>query len=443
MQPENTFTQFARYASLHVLGMLSLSLYILADTYFVANGLGADGLTALNLAIPVYSFISGAGQMLGVGGAIRYALAKGQGRQAEGDRVFTGAVCLAALLALLFFACGLAASGAITRLLGADAAVFQMTRTYLRMILLFAPLFMLNEVLISFVRNDGQPRLAMLAMAASSFSNILLDYVFIFPLGMGIFGAVLATGIAPLCSMAVLSLHWLRRRNQFHLVRGRVPLRLLASIVPVGFPSLVSSVSSGLVMLVFNLLILRLEGNVGVAAYGVVANLSLVVTALFNGVAQGAQPLLSRAYGRREAAQVKRLARYAGVSVLALSALLYGAIFLGSGPIARAFNSQRDGHMQALAVAGLKLYFTALFFASFNTVVSAFFTATGRPLPAQALSLLRGFLLILPLAFLLAALWGITGVWLAYPLTECAAALLGLPLFIRCQKSPVPPAGGA
>lgn len=156
---KGTLREFARYTSLNVLGMIALSCYILADTFFVSLGLGADGLTALNLAIPVYSFIHGSGLMIGMGGGTRYSILKSQGNHQEADRVFTNVLYLAAVLAALFVAAGLLFAGDLVRLFGGTGAVFTMCRTYLRVILLFAPAFLMNNVLLCFVRNDGAPSL--------------------------------------------------------------------------------------------------------------------------------------------------------------------------------------------------------------------------------------------------------------------------------------------
>ena len=230
--------EFARYASLNVLGMLALSCYILADTFFVSLGLGAEGLAALNLAIPVYSFIHGSGLMAGMGGGTRYSILKSQGNHREADRVFTHGLYLAAGLAALFVAVGLLFPGDIARLFGGTGAVFSMAKTYLRVILLFAPAFLLNNLLLCFVRNDGAPQLSMAAMIGGSLSNVVLDWVFIFPGNMGIFGAAFATGLAPIISMGILSPHFLRGKKPIppcglpapggaagenHLQRGALP----------------------------------------------------------------------------------------------------------------------------------------------------------------------------------------------------------------------------
>lgn len=205
MEYRSCLTNYIKYTTLNVLGMIGLSCYILADTFFVSKGLGAQGLAALNLAIPFYSFIHGSGLMLGMGGATRYSIATSQGRHQEGNLFFTNTLWIGLGLACVFLCCGLFFTGPMARLAGANEDIFQMTQTYLRVILLFSPMFILNDILIAFVRNDGQPRIAMLAMLAGSLSNIFLDYLLIFPFQLGIFGAAFATGLAPVISMGVLS----------------------------------------------------------------------------------------------------------------------------------------------------------------------------------------------------------------------------------------------
>ena len=139
MSGASPLKDFARYTSLNVLGMIALSCYILADTFFVSLGLGADGLAALNLAIPIYNFIHGSGLMIGMGGGTRYSILQSQGNRREANKVFTHVLYLAAVLAAFFVAVGLLFAGDIVRLFGGAGNVFTMARTYLRVILLFCP----------------------------------------------------------------------------------------------------------------------------------------------------------------------------------------------------------------------------------------------------------------------------------------------------------------
>lgn len=432
------FKNFIRYATLNVLGMVGISCYILADTFFVANGVGADGLAALNLSIPVYSFIHGSALMLGIGGATKYTIAQSQGEHRRADLIFSNCLVTALLLSLLFVGLGLGCSTQIARLLKADSQLLPMTSSYLTIILLFAPFFMTNELLLAFVRNDGNPGIAICAMISGSVANIILDYVFIYPLQMGIFGAALATGIAPIVSMLILSLHKLRGSNQFHLRPCRLHRETIWGSILLGFPSLVTECSAGLVMIVFNTVILNLAGNIGVAAYGVIANIALVTTAIYTGLAQGIQPLVSSAYGQRDRTAISQYFRYAMWSLAISSVLLYGAMGYWTEEIAAAFNSERNQQLQTIAEQGLLLYFTSVPFTGYNVVLSSFFTSVEQPLPAHCISLLRGLILVLPMALIFSALWGLTGVWLTVPAAELASALVSY-LFWKKRRTTLTP----
>lgn len=432
MNQTKDLKEFIKYAALNVMGMTGLSCYILADTFFISKGLGANGLTALNLAIPVYSLIHGSGLMLGMGGATKYSILKSQKNWGQTNKIFTNTVYLAGILAIAFLLTGIFLTRVLTAFLGADQEVFGMTATYLRVILLFAPAFLINDILICFVRNDGDPKLAMLAMLGGSLSNVLLDYLFIFPLKLGIFGAVFATGLAPLISIMILSVYFLKKRNQFRMTREKPHPETEKTVVKLGIPSLIGEVSSGVVILVFNSIILKLQGNTGVAAYGVIANLSLVVMAVYTGIAQGMQPLISKAWGRYEIRTCKRILSYAMITMAAVSIVVYAVIFFLADPIAGIFNSENNRLLQEIAVTGLKLYFTASVFAGFNLIISIYFTSVELALPAQLISILRGVVLIVPMAFLLSGLFGMSGVWLAFPAAEFLTAVTGL--FLYCSK---------
>ena len=434
MKESSCFREFLKYSSLNVLGMIALSCYILADTFFVSKALGANGLTALNLAIPVYNFINGSGLMIGMGGGTKYAISKSQGKMKQASQAFTNAAALTALIAACFFLLGLFASAPIARMLGADDTVFEMSRTYLQVLLLFSPMFMTNNLLLCFIRNDGAPQLSMAAMITGSLSNVVLDYVFMFPLGMGIFGAVLATGLAPVISILVQSPYLLTKKNQFHLVRCRLSARLSLGIFSSGLPSLITEVSSGIVIIIFNRIILGLDGNTGVAAYGVIANLSLVVIAIYTGISQGIQPILSSNYGKGIRENVQAILRYAATTVVILSAGVYLCMFFGAEPITAIFNSEKNQILQEIAEAGLKIYFTGCVFAGLNIIFSVYFTSTERPLPAQIISVMRGFIVIIPMSFLLSAIAGLPGVWASFPATEFLVSVAGVGLYAVMRK---------
>lgn len=431
---EHCLQDFLRYSLSSVLGMLGLSCYILADTFFIAAATGADGLTALNLALPVYNLIHGCGLMFGMGGATKFSILLGQGEKQEADKLFTNTVILTAVTAALFVIVGALFTEPLASLLGSSGSVYPLTVTYLRWLLLFAPSFMTNDVLLGFIRNDGKPKLAMTSMMISSFSNILLDYIFIFPLQMGIFGAIFATGLSPLIGIFIMLLGSEKPGRGFHLKKALPNLRLSAQLMSLGFPSLLGQVSSGVVMVVFNFLTLSLAGNTGVAAYGVVANFAMIIVSVYTGVAQGAQPLLSENYGSGNRTAVQKLMKYSLVTVAMLSLLFYAGTSLFSGPLVAMFNGEGNTMLQSIAEEGMWLYFLSNIFVGYNTIVATYFTSVDVPAPAQLLSLLRGILLLVPFAFLLAFAFGMRGVWLSYPAAEAVTAAAGYFLMKKLSK---------
>lgn len=426
--------EFARYVSLNVMGMIGLSCYILADTYFVSAGLGTNGLAALNLAIPVYNLIHGCGLMLGMGGATRYSILKNGGNGSESRGVFTHTLLMGAVLMLAFVLTGIFGSSLVAELLGAEGEIFGMTRTYLQVLLIGSPVFMMNDILICFVRNDAAPQLSMAAMLSGSFSNILLDYIFIFPLRMGIFGAVIATVLSSGISMLVVSSHLFRRRNGFHLCCCRLDWRMAGTMVGCGLPSFASELSAGVVMVVWNMILLGLGGNVAVAAYGVTANLSLVVLATYTGIAQGIQPLISRYYATGESEKRGAIFRYAIFTIAVLSGVIYLLLLLGAEPVAMIFNSERDMQLQQIAVQAIRLYFIGAFFAGLNILLAINFAASDQPGPANLVSLLRGFIVVIPMAFIMAWLWGMDGLWLSFPVSEGITSAVGLAVWLNGRR---------
>ena len=418
---------------------------------------GATGLAALNIALPLYNLMNGIGLMIGVGSATHFHDLPRAGPAAGGrPRVHARGQASAWRRVLFFLLLGLLAGGPLARLLGADADTFPLTRVYLRTLLCFGPFFVMNNVLLAFVRNDGGPNRAMAGMIIGSLSNVVMDYVFIFPLGMGMFGAALATGVSPIISILILSGHLRAPSRGFHLLRARPRLRLLPALCTPGLPSLISELSSGVVLLLFNQVLLRLAGNTGVAAYGIVANLALVAVAIFTGLSTGTQPLVSHSSGTGAAAALRRLLRYGVLTALAIATVLFALVFAFAGPIAAAFNSAGDPVLADYAVTGLRIYFLGFWCAGLNIVSAAFFSASGRAAQGFAISLLRGVIVIPPVLLALTALAGVHGVWATFPTVEAIVAVLTLvciwrafrrtdtaaaPESGRIQKEP--PAGGS
>lgn len=409
--------KFIKYTSVNILGMIGLSLYILADTYFVSKALGSTGIASLNLSISIYSIIHGLGLMIGIGGATKFIILKTQ-KNEKANHVFSTSLKVGLMVAVVLILTGIFASEQLAISLGADSLTLPLTQTYLTTILVFAPFFIVNNILLAFVRNDNNPNLSMIAMLVGSFSNIVLDYIFIFIFNMGIFGAAFATGLAPIISIGVLIVHFVYKNNTFKLIRNKLELSLIYDIFSLGLSSFIIEVSSAVALITFNIVILRLEGNEGVAAYAIVANLALVANAIFTGLAHGAQPLISNYFGLKELDKLKKTRTYALITSVLIASVIYAVTLVFSESMIQVFNSENNSHVAQLADTGLKFYFLDFFFAGVNIVVTMVLSATENIREALSISLSRGLIFIIPIVLLTSYYWDMVGVWLAFVITE-------------------------
>lgn len=409
--------QFAKYVSQNVLGMVGISLYILADTFFISKAVGTKGITALNLVLPVYSLIFAIGSMIGVGSGIRFAVARSRGLE-DADSYFFNALFCGTVIGVAFMLLGLFFSENIMTLLGADAEIVAVGAPYTRIFMLFSPCFIWNYICNAFVRNDRAPSIAMVATLFSSLFNIVMDYVLMFPLELGMVGAALATACSPIVGVLICCIHFFGKNCHVVVKPVKPSVKMLFRSCQVGVSAFVGEISSGVTTAVFNFIILGLAGNVGVAAYGIVANTSLVAVAMFNGISQGSQPLLSEFYGKGNQEKVKKTVRLGLGTAVVFAFAMIALVYVGADSIVAIFNSEGNAELAAYAGIGLKLYFLGFLFAGINIVGTGVLSAVEAARWAFIASILRGFVAIIFCAFVLAFLFGMNGVWLAFPAAE-------------------------
>lgn len=431
---QSVFRTFIKYVTLNILGMIGLSCYILADTFFVSKAMGLSGLAALNFAISVYSVIHGTGLMIGIGGATRFSILKSQDKDEKASKIFSMSTKIGLTIGIIFAIMGIFGSKSLALSLGADGETLPLTKKYLETILCFAPFFISNNILLAFIRNDKNPKLSMMAMLAGSFSNIILDYIFMFPLKMGMFGAAFATGLAPIISIGVLSFHFIKKKNSFTYVPVKTVWSSVIDILNLGVSAFITEISSAVVLITFNLVILKLSGNLGVASYGIVANIALVGVSIFTGVGQGIQPLISRGYGRKDRKTIKKVLQFALITSLVMALGIYLGIFFNQESIIQIFNSEENMEILRMAKAGLKIYFLGFFFAGINVIITVYLSATEHPKEAFMVSVARGCVIIVPLVLLLSKMWNMDGVWFSFALTEALVTMLAIFLILKSEK---------
>lgn len=426
--------QLRRYILPNILAMVGISCYVLADTFFISLQAGADGITALNLTLPLYALMFALGAMVGIGSATRYSLCKSFSPE-EALSYFFNSLFWTLLLSLPFVAAGIFAPDTVLRWMGADDTIVAIGTSYIRIALCYAPFFMLNYTFTAFVRNDNAPNIAMTATLVSGMFNIVFDYIFMFPMGLGMVGAALATGISPIVSMSICMVHYLSAKNNVKF-RWQVPsfTKLVRSCV-LGFVAFVGEISSGLTTMVFNFLLLGLGGNIAVAAYGVVANIALVGTALFNGISQGLQPLASLVHGQSDTQGETQIYRYSLRIGMGIALALVASVWIWGDEMVALFNSEGSSQLAGYAGPGIRLYFLGFLCAVVNIIQAGFFSAIGKGLASSAIAFCRGVGAIVIFAFVLSNAFGITGVWLAFPAAEIFTFLLTILLRRRFSRN--------
>lgn len=409
--------QFFKYVLQSVAGMIGISVYILADTLFISIHSGADGLTVLNLVLPIYGVIYAIGAMIGIGSATRYAITKSKGEK-DTDFYFTNALLWSAMISIPFILLGILAPLQVLQVMGADPAIAQLGTSYLRIVLIDTPFFMINYTFTAFARNDNAPTIAMYGALSGSLFNIIFDYIFMFPLGLGLAGAALATAFCPIVTMLVCCIHYFGKHNNVGFKWKFPSVKLLFSCCQLGVSAFVGEIASAVTTMIFNVLILGIAGNTGIAAYGVIANISLIVMSVFNGISQGAQPLISNRYGRGRKKDVKTLLSLSIVISLIVEIMIIILTWVFTDTMIGIFNSEGNEILLDYAHVGMRLYFLGYVFAGINIVLVGYFSATDRGAQAFVASILRGALAIAVCAIIMSKLWGMNGVWLSFLASE-------------------------
>ena len=414
---EFRFFSLLRFALPSVVMMIFTSLYSIVDGMFVSRFVGEDALAALNIVFPVMSLTMAAGVMLATGGSAIVARRMGSGEEQSALEGFSLLTAVGAAVGAVFSVLGLAAVEPICRLLGGEGALMAYCVPYLRIIMLFGPMSILQLMFQSFFVTAGRPGLGLGLTVAAGVANMVLDYVFIVPVGMGVAGAALAT-VVGYCIPAVAGLAFFALRRQgLRFTRPKWDGRMLAGACFNGSSEMVSNLSSAVVTLLFNLTMLELLGPPGVSAITIVLYAQFLLTALYIGFSIGVAQVFSFNYGADNRKRLRSLFRsclifIAGSSVV----LLLVALFIADGVVT--VFSPRGSEVYDLAVHGFRLFAPMILFTGLNIFASALFTALSNGPVSALLSFLRTFGFLTAGLLLLPRLLGVDGVWLAVPVAE-------------------------
>lgn len=409
---------FLRYLGPSIIAVVASSAYIFFDTLFIGIGVGADGLAALNFAIPMFNLYLALGLMCGIGGATLLAIAKGQGDVKRQNEWYTLTFIVNLSFGVLISIVATIWLPQLVQLLGSPSELASLVQEYLGVVVPFSWLFSVNYVLLVMVRNDGQPRLAMVAMLIGSVLNIVLDWLFVIVWQGGMQGAALATLCSPIVSVAILGGYLLfSKKATLKLQKITIKLQEIWQLLFSGSATFVMEMSAAAIIITFNMLLQNLGGSLAVSAYSILANLAIMVVAVFNGVAQDVQPLVSTNFGAQQFTRSQQVLKYALLITAGIGIVSFGIAIGIPEMLVQLFNNDTP-ELIPIATEALQLYALTFIFAGMNMVMIAYLQATQQTKIAFGASLLRGFGLIAINLCWLVPLFQIQGVWLTIPITE-------------------------
>ena len=286
------------------------------------------------------------------------------------------------------------------------------------------------------VKTDGYPRYALFTVIGGCLTNCVLDYIAIFHLDMGVFGAAVATGISQLVTCISYFVHFFSKKCTFRLRKFRFDPRLYARILPIGLSDGVTELCTGLMIFLFNRTVLKCIGTDGVVTYTVIAYATTIIINLMVGVSQGTQPLVSYQYGKEDYTSCRKLLRYALTTVCVLAPVLFVLIFLFAPQIVRAYLSHATDELIAYSIQAFRKYSISYLLLGFNIVIGGFMTANERPVPAICISVGRGLVLQSAVLFALAVSFGGDAVWFTPIFSEFLCLVFSLHALKAYRRHP-------
>lgn len=432
---EKVKTLYFKYLAAAFGSALISSIYSIVDMAMVGQYHGPDGSAALAVVAPVWNIIYSFGLLMGIGGSVIFSTIRGreQGQERKSNEYFTvsviGSVILAAVIWLLiiFF------DRELLMMFGAQDNTLTLGLEYVAPIKYAIPLFLFNQMLAAYLRNDKNPALATGAVLAGGIFNVFGDYFFVFTCDMGAYGAGLATAIGSAITFIVMMTHFFMKKNTLKLVKPAQLPRKLKEITVTGFSTFFIDVAMGILTILFNRQIMNYLGNDALAVYGVIVNISTLAQCCTYSVGQASQPIISTNFGAGRGDRIRRTLKYA-LGTAAVFSLFWTVLSMAAPNLfIRIFTSPTPEVLE-IAPGIMRCYCSSFILLPLNIFSTYYFQALMKPKAAFIVSVARGFVLSGILIYLLPAAAGADSIWFAMPITELAVAIYVICEMVKCTR---------
>lgn len=431
METKSPSTLFFSYLVPSLIGMMLMAINILVDGLFVSHGVGDRALAGVNIAVPIYSILLSISLWIGMGGATLYSIKMGEGEPHKANAIFTQAIIAAIGIVAVIIALSLTFEKQMAYFFGASDAIYPYVHDYLHYILLFGLVFIIENILSIFVRNDGNPVLATISLVVAALLNIVLNYIFIFHLHLGVKGAAFATIIATFIGIVVLLTHFLKPTN-LRLVKTRLEPKVVMQVLTIGLPSFIVEASAAVIVIAYNMTFSHFVGEVGITSFAVINYVHVVFIMIFIGVGAALQPITSYHYGARLFERLNVFVRIAVITgfVIGASAFIIGLV--ANDWIIALFGIDNP-EVVAYTRSGIVLFFSGYLFLGVNMVFAEFYQSIEKIRLATIIIVMRSLILFLPLLWLLPTWFGARSIWLAFPIAE-GLTMLGIFSYVAMKK---------
>lgn len=419
---KSLWKEFMKYSVPSVIGMIVSALYIVVDGIFVGRGVGENALASINMALPITTLMIAITMMITIGGATVMSIKFGENKYEEGNNIFLQSLFLIIAITGAVSIISVFFPEQLSRMLGARAKLLKGTAEYLRFYMMFGLGFSASLALSAFVRNDGNPNLAMISLIAGAVTNIMLDYIFIFILKLGIAGAAVASGLGQLSSVFLLLTHFAGKKGKLKLYMPKLKKHELIRIMKAGTPEFINQISPAVSVFAFNLIIIKRIGERGVAGFSIIGYISAVLFALFIGISQGMQPLLSYNHGKRDYEKVDQVFEMGVKTNFAASLTIYGILLIFGEKLISIFSS--NATLIKLTYDAMIIYAFSFVIASINIVNITYYQSIENSKTANVISTSRGMVFTILAVMVLPLIMGDIGIWISIILGEFCTLLL-------------------
>ena len=412
--------------------VLVTSIYSIVDGFFVSNFAGKTGFAAVNLTFPAIMMIGSLGLMIGTGGGALVAKIKGEGYPQKANRVFTMLVQFCLAIGVVLGALLAIGAPVVSRWLGADEPMMDECVQYIRLSMIGMPGFVLQCAFQSFYMAAERPQLGTHMSVVAGVTNIVLDAILVWGLGMGVAGAAIATSAGCLVGGLFPLFYFSSRHNKgsLHIMPTRFIWPYIGKACLNGLSEYVGNISMNIVTICYNLQLMRYLGEDGVSAYGVMMYIAFIFVAVFIGYNIGITPIIGYHYGAGDVGEERSLLRKSMtiIGVLGVAMTLTAELF--AGPLARVFVGY-DEALTSLTIRAMRLYMLAFVVCGLNMFVSALFTGLNNGVVSAVAAFTRTLVFELSCVWLLPALFGIDGIWVAWPIAEVLSLIMSVFLLFR------------